>query len=351
MTLGPIMLDLRGTTLEADEHELLKHPLVGGVILFSRNYESVEQITKLVCDIHSLREPRLLVSVDHEGGRVQRFRQGFTELPACRVLGKKYESDKETGLALAEKTGWLMAAELRAVDVDFSFAPVLDLYKGISQVIGDRAFHRQPTDAANMARRYMKGMREAGMAAIGKHFPGHGAVVEDSHLAIPIDKRRYEDIQMDDMIAFQQLIDSGLPAIMPAHVIYPAVDDKPAGFSPVWLKQILRQGMNFKGTIFSDDISMAGAEVIGDYLARSEAALEAGCDMVLICNHQKEAIQVIDHLQFSINPTSSVRLMQLHGKFELDRKKLCNSDKWHGVVKDMQALIKTPELDLGDDGI
>lgn len=349
MTLGPIMLDLRSTELEADERDILKHPLVGGVILFSRNYENVTQIDNLVQNIHAIREPRLLVSVDHEGGRVQRFRSGFTHLPACRLFGEEYESNRERGLTLSEQAGWLMASELRAVGIDFSFAPVLDLYKGISQVIGDRAFHRQAEDAANMARYYMKGMREAGMSAVGKHFPGHGAVVEDSHLAIPVDERRFEDIQMDDLIAFQRLIEHSLPAIMPAHVIYPKIDKLPAGFSPVWLKQILRQQLNFKGTIFSDDLSMAGAEVMGDYLARTEAALDAGCDMVLICNQQDEAIKVIDSLQFNNNPTSSVRLMQMHGKHGIDHKELCSSARWKETVEEMHALIKTPELNLGDD--
>ncbi|MEE9575683.1 MAG: beta-N-acetylhexosaminidase, partial [Gammaproteobacteria bacterium] len=198
MSLGPIMMDLRGTTLEDDERKLLLHPLVGGVIYFSRNYESPEQIAALSKEIHGLRDPRLLIAVDHEGGRVQRFQDGFTKLPALQLIGECYNRDKKAGLKLAEKAGWLMAIELRAVDIDFSFAPVLDVSKGVNQVIGDRSFHRDPECVAELSRAYMHGMRDAGMAAVGKHFPGHGAVKEDSHLAIPFDRRRFEDIQMDD---------------------------------------------------------------------------------------------------------------------------------------------------------
>ena len=343
------MLDLRGTVLAEDETEILKHPLVGGVILFSRNYENPEQLNTLCQAIHAVRTPRLLLAVDHEGGRVQRFRQGFTDLPACRVFGECYEQDPKQGLTQAETAGWLMAAELRAYGVDFSFAPVLDLFKGISEVIGDRAFHRKAEDAARLARSYMKGMHAAGMAAVGKHFPGHGAVVEDSHHAIPIDNRRFEDIQMDDLLVFQRLIDHGLPAVMPAHVIYSEIDERPAGFSSIWLKQILRQQLNFNGAIFSDDISMAGAEVMGDYTARARAALDAGCDMVLVCNQPEEAINVLDNLKHDIDPSASVRLMQMHGKPAHDSVTLMASKEWQQASELMQSLTPSPELKLGDD--
>lgn len=351
MSLGPIMLDLRGPTLKADEIDLLKHPLVGGVILFARNYESVDQLQILTAAIHALRDPRLLIAVDHEGGRVQRFREGFTHLPPCHLIGECFEQNQVQGLQLAEEAGWLMAAELSAVGVDFSFAPVLDLYKGISEVIGDRAFHSDPETAAVLGRRYMQGMSRAGMAAVGKHFPGHGSVKEDSHTSIPVDPRRYEDLAMEDMISFQRLINAGLAAIMPAHVIYPDVDDKPAGFSEIWLNKILRRQLGFKGTIFSDDISMAGAGVAGDYLDRTRLALKAGCDMVLICNQQKEAIRVLQDLEHQPDPTSHVRLIRMHGRGKTSMSELKARDDWQMLAKKITAMDINPELNLGDDTV
>ncbi|MCK5499023.1 MAG: beta-N-acetylhexosaminidase [Gammaproteobacteria bacterium] len=351
MSLGPIMMDLRGTTLEKDEKEYLLHPLVGGVIFFARNYESPGQIAELAKEIHGLREPRLLIAVDHEGGRVQRFQNGFTRLPALQLIGERYDQDKKAGLKLAEKAGWLMAVELRAVDIDFSFAPVLDVSKGISQVIGDRSFHRNPECVADLSKAYMHGMRRAGMAAVGKHFPGHGAVKEDSHLAMPVDRRRYEDIQMDDMVSFERLIHAGLAAIMPAHVIYPEVDDKPAGFSSIWLKNILRQQLEFQGVIFSDDISMAGAEVVGGYVDRAHCALQAGCDMVLVCNNQEAAIEVLDNLKTDPNPASQSRLIRMHGQQEIDFAKLKNDEVWQAVSEEISGMVVEPELALGDDEI
>jgi beta-N-acetylhexosaminidase len=351
MSLGPIMMDLRGTTLKNDEKELLLHPLVGGIIFFARNYESPEQITALAKEIHGLREPRLLIAVDHEGGRVQRFQDGFTRLPALQLIGERYDQDKGVGLTLAEKAGWLMAIELRAVDIDFSFAPVLDVCKGISQVIGDRSFHRDPECVAELSKAYMHGMRRAGMSAVGKHFPGHGAVKEDSHFAIPFDRRRFEDIQMDDMVSFERLIHVGLAGIMPAHVIYPAVDDKPAGFSSIWLRNILRQQLEFQGVIFSDDISMAGAEAVGGYVDRAYCALEAGCDMVLVCNNQAAAIEVLDNLKVEPDPASQSRLIRMHGKHEQNFPKLKNDEAWQSVSEEISAIVVEPELALGDDEI
>ena len=351
MSLGPIMLDLRGTTLEQDERDMLKHPLVGGVILFSRNYESLEQIASLIEEVHAQREPRLLIAVDHEGGRVQRFRDGFTRLPANRLIGEQYEQEHARGLVLAEKAGWLMAIELRAIGVDFSFAPVLDLYKGVSQVIGDRAFHRNPEAVAELARHYMDGMKRAGMEAVGKHFPGHGAVREDSHYAVPIDDRRFEDIQMDDLIAFERLIHAGLAAIMPAHVIYPIVDAKPAGFSSVWLKKVLRGQLEFQGTIFSDDISMAGAEVAGDYVERADSALDAGCDMVLVCNNQSAVVEILDKLQHDQDPASQARLIRMHGRHDVTIKQIQNNSEWEKIAHEIVSLDSEPELGLGDDAV
>lgn len=351
MSLGPLMLDLNGFTLVEDEREMLMHPLVGGVILFSRNFESIPQLTRLVNEIHHVREPRLLVAVDHEGGRIQRFRDGFSKLPASELIGKNYDQDNRRGVTLAEKAGWLMATELRAIDIDFSFAPVLDVHKGISSVIGDRSFHRDPEVVAILARAYMQGMKLAGMSAVGKHFPGHGSVMEDSHHAVPVDNRRYEDIQLDDLIPFERMIHAGLAAIMPAHVIYPAVDKKPAGFSTIWLKNILRNQYAFQGTVFSDDISMAGAEIAGNYIDRTSSAIQAGCDMVLVCNNREAATNILDNFNYNPNPASQARLIRMHGKNKLTFEDMKNDPQWQTISREIIGLDIAPELDLGDDAI
>ncbi len=341
------MCDLRGLQLEADEREMLCYPQVGGVILFSRNFESPEQIAELTNSIHELRQPRLLIAVDHEGGRVQRFREGFSRLPACALISE-CGSIKQAE-SLAQQTGWLMAAELLAVGVDLSFAPVLDVGGKISKVIGDRAFHTDPELISRLARAYMKGMKEAGMAAVGKHFPGHGSVVEDSHVAIPYDDRTFEDIKMHDLIPFERMIHAGLPALMPAHVIYSKVDKNPAGFSEFWLKKILRQELEFQGTIFSDDLSMAGAEVIGGYPERAETALNAGCDMVLACNNQKGAISILDKANIPDRVELQSRLIRMHGHFETTLSELKQTDLWKQRSEVALKIENQPELDLGDD--
>ena len=351
MSLGPIMLDLDGSALSDEEKDLLQHPLTGGVILFSRNYESTEQITELVAAIHNIRSPNLLVAVDHEGGRIQRFREGFTKLPAGELIGTVFDKNNDEGIQLALNTGWLMATELRAVGIDFSFAPVLDLHKRISKVIGDRSFHRDPDAVTQLAKAYMQGMRKAGMSAVGKHFPGHGSVVEDSHLAVPVDYRRFEDIQLDDLIPFERLIHAGLAAIMPAHVIYPVVDDKPAGYSSKWLKDILRGQYRFQGTIFSDDISMAGAEIAGDYVSRASSATSAGCDMVLVCNKREAVINILDKFDYNPDPVSQVRLIRMHGKNHLTVKQMKGDTQWQSISREIAELDITPELDLGDDAV
>ena len=335
MSLGPIMLDLVGLEISPEERDMLTHPLVGGVILFSRNYESPEQLQRLVSEIHNLREPHLLVAVDHEGGRVQRFRQGFSEFPPAAVFGKIYDEDRKRGKRFAESCGWLMAVELRALGIDFSFAPVLDLDFGISTVIGDRAFHRKPDAVADLAQSYMMGMRRAGMVATGKHFPGHGAIAADSHIDMPVDEREFEEIYRHDVVPFGKLIRAGLGAIMPAHVIYPAVDEKPACFSSLWLKQVLRDRMGFQGVIFSDDLTMKGAHVMGDIVERGIAAMAAGCDMVLVCNQPKEAVQLIDGLESHTHddPVSHVRLARMHERHNIDRDELLRDPKWKEAVR------------------
>lgn len=346
MSLGPVMLDLAGLEISPEEQEMLRHPLVGGVILFTRNYESPEQLEALVSDIHGLREPHLLVAVDHEGGRVQRFRQGFSELPAVRTLGELYDSDAARAKALANTCGWLMAAELRAVGIDFSFAPVLDLDHGVSTVIGDRAFHGRPDSVADLAQAYMLGMRRARMVATGKHFPGHGAVVEDSHVDMPVDGRPFEEIFDHDVQPFARLIRAGLGGIMPAHVIYSAVDDKPACFSAFWLQEVLRTRLAYSGVVFSDDLTMRGAHVMGDIVERALAALSAGCDMVLVCNHAEETAKLLDRLRVESNPVSQLRLARMHEQHNLDRRSLMQDPAWREAVTMLDELRGHGTLEL-----
>lgn len=346
MTLGPLMLDVDGCELCAEDRELLAHPAVGGVILFTRNYESPRQLQALVDAIHALRDTHLLVAVDQEGGRVQRFREGFTHLPPLGCLGGIYETDKTRAKHLARVTGWLMATELRAVGIDISFAPVLDLDYGVSTIIGNRALHRRPEVVAELAAAYQSGMHEAGMAATGKHFPGHGAVAADSHLDLPEDDRRYEDIEQWDMVPFRRMIHYGLAAIMMAHIVYPQVDSKPAGFSRIWIRDVLRGHYHFQGLVFSDDLSMEGAACAGDYPSRAFAALEAGCDMVLVCNQREEATRVADALTEYRDPVAQLRMARMHGRHHLDWSALHADLRWEQAVAAVRGYEENPELDL-----
>jgi beta-N-acetylhexosaminidase len=345
MTLGPLMIDLQSLTLTEEDRELLRHPLVGGVILFTRNFESVEQIERLIADIRTARTPPLLVTVDHEGGRVQRFRKGFTVLPSMRAIGREYDLDAQTGRHLARQCGWLMAAELRAVGVDMSFAPCVDLDYGVSSVIGDRAFHRDPRVVAELAVAFMGGMREAGMAATAKHFPGHGAVAPDSHVAMPVDRRALADLD-DDLYPYRRLIDNGLASVMAAHVVFPDVDPLPAGFSPRWMRDELRGRLGFDGAIFTDDLSMAGAGVVGDMVERVKAALAAGCDVLSLCNNRQGVLQVIDSLRGSGDPLSQVRMARLHGKPGLTRNALVASTEWQACEGAIKGCMERPNLRL-----
>jgi beta-N-acetylhexosaminidase len=345
MTLGPVMLDLAGPQLENGDRELLRHPLVGGVILFRRNFDDVSQLADLVRDIRSVRTPALLVAVDQEGGRVQRFRDGFTLLPAMRLIGHRYDMSRDEGLALARQAGWLMAAELRAVAIDLSFAPVVDLDYGVSEVIGDRAFHREPQAVAELAIAFAHGMRDAGMAATAKHFPGHGAVAADSHVACPVDRRTHADM-LDDLYPYDRLIENGLAGIMMSHVIYPEIDDRPAGFSPRWINGELRGRLGFSGTVFSDDLSMAGAGAAGDAGNRARSALDAGCDVALFCNDRAGAIAAIDALGDRIDPVSQVRLARLRGRPAPARDALLASSAWRECAAAMASCLAPPELHL-----
>ena len=300
-SLGPVMLDIAGLELIAAESELLRHPLVGGVILFARNYRSPQQLCELTAAIRALRKPELLIAVDHEGGRVQRFQQGFSRIPAMRRLGEAWDRDHAASCAAAQDVAYVLASELLACGVDFSFTPVLDVDFGASGVIGDRAFHSEPEAIAQLSASLIAGLREAGMASVGKHFPGHGYVRADSHLALPIDERSYAEIEAVDLLPYRRLIKHGLSAVMLAHVIYPKVDTHPAGFSSRWLQQILRGQLEFGGMIFSDDLSMEGASVAGGVLERGQAALAAGCDMVLLCNAPEAAPMLLDRLAGGLN--------------------------------------------------
>lgn len=308
------MLDVVGTELTADDIRRLQHPLVGGVILFKRNYVNNAQLKALTATIHEIRQPPLLIAVDHEGGRVQRFRDGFTQIPPMREFGKIWDSNPKIAKELATEAGWILAAELRAHGVDFSFTPVLDMDYGDSLVIGDRAFHLNPQAINDLAFALMQGLKKGGMPAVGKHFPGHGFVVADSHVSMPLDDREFDEIAQHDMQPFRMLIDDGIQAIMPAHVIYPKVDDKPAGFSPRWLQKVLRERLGFNGAIFSDDLSMEAATAGGDVTTRALAALNAGCDMVLLCNQPAMADELLENLQWTISAQSLARLARMHGQ-------------------------------------
>lgn len=314
MPLGPVMLDVAGPALTPLERRRLLHPLAGGVILFSRNYVSPEQLQSLTAEIHGLRTPALIIAVDHEGGRVQRFRAGFTALPAMRELGRHRDIDPVEARRLAREVGFVLAAELQAHGVDLSFTPVLDVDSGASSVIRDRAFHSDPHAITDLAGALIHGLQQGGMAAVGKHFPGHGHVIADSHHELPVDDRPFAAIESSDLVPFRRLIGSGLNGIMPAHVLYPRVDARPAGFSPVWLKEVLRDQLRFEGVVFSDDLSMEGASGAGGIVQRAQAALAAGCDMVLACNDPDNADRLLDELQYTMSPVTLMRLARMHGR-------------------------------------
>lgn len=336
---GPVMLDVAGFELDAEDRELLAHPSVGGLILFARNFADARQLAALTEAIHAVRRPPLLIAVDHEGGRVQRFRSdGFTHLPPMRTLGARFEADEQAALADARAAGYVLAAELRALGVDLSFTPVLDLDFGRSGVIGDRAFHRDPAVVAPLAGALAEGLRAAGMKSVGKHFPGHGFVEADSHVAIPVDERDFEAIWAADIQPYLQL-GRLIDAVMPAHVIYPAVDAMPAGFSRKWVQDILRGRLSFDGVVFSDDLSMEGASVAGDVLARAEAAWDAGCDMVLVCNAREQAVELIDRWHPAHDSVRSARVASLLPARPFgDRAQLALDTRYRDALDQVQRL-------------
>jgi beta-N-acetylhexosaminidase len=346
MTLGPLMVDVAGLSLTRAEVRILRDSRIGGVILFTRNYQDRTQVTALIEEIRAVRKPSLLVAVDQEGGRVQRFRNDFTTLPSARWLGHQYDLDESKGRHLTSLCGWLMAMELRAVGVDFSFAPVLDLDWGLSEIIGDRAFHRDPDVVATLAGAFAQGMRKAGMVAVVKHFPGHGAVVPDSHVELPVDHRSYEEI-VDDMRPYERLIDNGVQGVMMAHVLYPTVDRRIASLSPYWLQSELRRRLNFGGVIFSDDLNMSAMEDVGDMAERTKVALDAGADMALICNNPDGVALTLDKLQYPANPPSQSRLVAMRpGRGRIETGDMRATEGWRTAVAAIRDAVERPVLEL-----
>jgi beta-N-acetylhexosaminidase len=339
------MVDVRGVELDAEERELLGHPLVGSVILFTRNFSDAAQLARLVADIRSVRAPALLVAVDHEGGRIQRFRKGFSQLPAARLIGRRYDVDRESGIDLARASGWLMAAELRAFGIDLSFAPVVDLDYGVNEAIGDRAFHRDADAVAALANAYMAGMRDAGMAATAKHFPGHGAVIADSHVTLPVDRRPLEELERD-LVPYRRLIANGLAAVMLAHILFSGIDPLPASLSPFWVRKVLRGELRFHGAVFTDDLGMQGAAAGGSMLERARLALAAGCDVLPVCNDRAGVMSLLDGLKVDPEPASSARLARLRGRTASQPSELFASEEWRRSADAVARSFAQPELRL-----
>jgi beta-N-acetylhexosaminidase len=351
MTLGPLMVDLAGLALTPGERSRLRHPLVGGVILFSRNFRDRDQVRALVAEIRGLRSPSLLVAVDQEGGRVQRFREGFYRLPPLRWFGHQYDLNQKEGRRLAQTCGWLMAAEVLDTGVDFSFAPVLDLDYGTSEVIGDRSFHRDPEVVAELASAYVLGMHKAGMIAVAKHFPGHGYVVADSHLDLPVDPRTRAELY-DDLLPFGRLIRQGVNGVMIAHVRYPQIAGEVASLSPWWLQTVLRGDLGFAGVIFSDDLSMKALATEGDMPGRARRALEAGADMALVCNDPEGAEAALAALTGYQDPASQARLVTLRRRPPLGAGggeatgEFRGSPAWEQAVAALEQAQDRPGLTL-----
>jgi beta-N-acetylhexosaminidase len=335
--MRPVILDVIGYELNAQEKEVLAHPLVAGVILFTRNFYDVKQLKELVTQIRLYAKKEIIIAVDHEGGRVQRFKEGFTELPAAGDL-LKCDSFEEAK-TLAYCSAWIMSSELIACDIDFSFAPVVDL-NGISDVIGTRAFSSSPGEVFELASAYIEGMKAVGMASTGKHFPGHGSVKADSHIALPTDSRCPAEIYSKDLIPFKLLLEKQLlTAVMPSHVVYEQCDPLPAGFSPFWLQKILKQQLGFTGIIISDDLSMHGASFVGDHVSRAHRALQAGCDLILACNDSDAAISILDALDIpKIQSNDAIVKMRHHGN-----KRLTPLDRDPNWIKNHQKLMQFAE--------
>ena len=343
MGRGFIMTDISGRELTSADRDLLLEENVGGVILFSRNYESPQQISKLVQEIRNLKSPPLLVAVDHEGGRVQRFRNGFTDIPAMRKIGRLYEINANVALKVSETVGWIIGAELRSVGIDLSFAPCVDLDWGVSSVIGDRSFHKNKYAVENLAYHFSKGMRESGMSPVAKHFPGHGAVAIDSHEDLPIDRREFSKL-LDDIYPYESLIRKNtVSAVMMAHIIYKEADNLPASISEYWMQNHLRNQLNFDGVIFSDDLSMHALRDYGDTVTRAEKALRSGCDMILICNDRDNTKKVIQAKKNHSNYNSMIRIARVSGKKTYSLGELQNDQKWKSARDLIEKFVINPE--------
>jgi beta-N-acetylhexosaminidase len=346
MSLGPVMLDIAGIELTEEDRELLKHPAVGGVILFSRNYKSPEQLSALTSSIRTVREPNLLIAVDQEGGRVQRFHDGFVRLPSAATFGNIYQQSPHVAQQLVTSAAWMMASELLAVGIDYSFAPVLDIDRGICKAIGDRAFSGDADIVSELALGWMDGARLAGMVSVSKHFPGHGGVDVDSHLVLPRDERSFDTLWREDLLPFRHLVNQGVEAVMPSHVVYSAVDEAPAGFSSRWLQDILRKQMGFQGVIISDALDMAAAEEGGSFVERSKAALLAGCDQLLVCNNRDAAIRVVDALVDCHDAAAQARLVRLYGRCFTPYDRLIKNNRWQ---KNKQFLSQCTDAETLSD--
>ncbi len=351
MSSGPLMTGIAGPELGPVEKEVLRHPCTGGVVLFSRNYRDRGQLRALCDSIHALKWPPLLIAVDHEGGRVQRFRDGFTALPAAARYGALHDRNPVLAHRAARAGGWVTGVELRAAGVDFSFAPVLDLDRGVSTVIGDRAFHHDPDVVTALARAFLAGMRDGGAGGVGKHFPGHGGVAADSHHALPVDRRSYEDLRLFDLVPFERLAASDLAGVMPAHVVHECLDDRPAGFSRRWIGDVLRDELGFRGIVFSDDLDMAAAATGRGHLDRARAALEAGCDMVLVCNDWSGVIDVVEGLKVGPDPVRIARMARMRGRGAPSFERLASDGAYRNAAAEVSSLVPQPELGLGDDHI
>lgn len=311
-TLGPLMADVGGLALTAEERDILAHPLIGGVILFARNYSDPEQLRALCAELSALKRPRLLLAVDHEGGRVQRFRVGFTRIPAMGTLGKRYEETPAGALEEARTLAATIGRELGAYGIDLCFAPVLDRDTGISQIIGDRAFAADPQRIVELARAFRAGLNAAGMAATGKHFPGHGGVAADSHAELPVDRRSFAELELQDLAPFRALVEDGIESLMMAHVRYSAYDDRPASLSRRWIRGLLRSQWQYNGAVFCDDLSMGGAKAVGEVEERAQLALDAGCDMLPVCNDREALLKLLAALKPKQRRLASARLQRLY---------------------------------------
>ena len=344
MPRGPVMADVNAFVLTEEEKQRLLDPAIGGVILFRRNFENVAQLKALVADIKALRTPKLVVAVDHEGGRVQRFIDGFTRLPAMAVLGEIWDKEgAEAAKQRAEQVGWVLATELSACGVDLSFTPVLDLNWGQCAVIGNRSFHCDAEVVTELALALQRGLNKGGMKSCGKHFPGHGFVEGDSHLTLPQDDRTLAELQAADMLPFGRLSAAGMAAVMPAHVVYSQVDSLPAGFSAKWLKQILRQDIGFNGVIFSDDLTMEGAVSAGGIRERSKLAFEAGCDIVLVCNRPDLVDELREGFVMPENPALADRWQYMANTLSTDEAVAMMQTTEFKAAQQLTAELATPK--------